>query len=149
MIGTACRLYSAPNSLQEADIRRRWVGVIALAVALSSCGDNDALAPDPSLAPFVGDWRAASLVVASPVAPDLSVDLIELGSSFDLIELGSSFDLNIQPSGHYTAILVFAGQGQTEIGQISLSGPSAVILDREFPLPREISRPSCSTALIA
>ena len=140
MIGTACRLYSAPNSLHPADIRRRWVGVIALAVALSSCGDDDALAPDPSLAPFVGDWRAASLVVASPVAPDLSVDLIELGSSFDL---------NIQPSGHYTAILVFAGQGQTEIGQISLSGPSAVILDREFPLPREISRPSCSTALIA
>ena len=121
-------------------MRRRWVEVIALAVALSSCGDNDALAPDPSLAPFVGDWRAASLVVASPVAPDLSVDLIELGSSFDL---------NIQRSGHYTAILVFAGQGQTEIGQISLSGPSAVILDREFPLPREISRPSCSTALIA
>ena len=121
-------------------MRRCWVGVIALAVALSSCGDDDALAPDPSLAPFVGDWRAASLVVASPMAPDLSVDLIELGSSFDL---------NIQPSGHYTAILVFAGQGQTEIGQISLSGLSAVILDREFPLPREISRPSCSTALIA
>ena len=121
-------------------MRRRWVGVIALAVALSSCGDDDALAPDPSLAPFVGDWRAASLVVASPVAPDLSVDLIGLGSSFDL---------NIQRSGHYTAILVFAGQGQAEIGQISLSGPSAVILDREFPLPREISRPSCSTALIA
>ena len=60
-------------------MRRRWVGVIALAVALSSCGDDDALAPDPSLDLFVGDWRTASLVVASPVAPDLSVDLIELG----------------------------------------------------------------------
>ena len=92
-------------------------------------------------------WRRSSVTGApppwwqqAPWLPDLSVDLIELGSSFDL---------NIQRSGHYTAILVFAGQGQAEIGQISLSGPSAVILDREFPLPREISRPSCSTALIA
>ena len=112
-------------------MRRRWVGAMVLAVALSSCGGDDALAPDPSLARFVGDWRATSLVIASPLAPDLSVDLIELGASFDL---------NIQPSGYYTAILVFAGQAQTEMGLISLSGPSAVILDRQFPTPsRDIS----------
>ncbi len=111
--------------------RCRWVGIIVLAVGLFSCGGDDPLEADPSLAPFVGDWSATSLVLASPVAPDLSVDLIELGSSFDL---------NIQPSGHYTAILVFAGQAQTEIGQISLSGSSAVILDRQFPTPsRDIS----------
>ncbi len=112
-------------------MRRRWVGVIVLAVLLPSCGGDEPLGPDSSLTAFVGDWHATSLVISSPVAPDVSVDLIELGSSFDL---------NIQPSGHYTAILVFAGQGQTEIGQISLSGPSTVILTREFPTPsREIS----------
>ena len=111
-------------------MRRRWAGVIVLAAVLSSCGDA-ALEADASLAAFVGDWHATSLVLSSPLAPDVSVDLIELGSSFDL---------NIQPSGHYTAILVFAGQAQTEIGQISLSGASTVILDRAFPTPsRSIS----------
>ena len=110
---------------------RRLVGVVVLALILSSCGGDDPLEVDSSLAAFVGDWHATSLVLSSPVAPEVSVDLIELGSSFDL---------NIQPSGYYTAILVFAGQGQTEIGQISLSGPSVVILDREFPTPaRNIS----------
>ena len=109
-------------------MRRRCVGVIVLAVVLSSCGDDEPFAPDASLAAFVGDWRATSLVLASPAAPYISVDLIDIGSSFVL---------NIQPSGHYTAIMVFASQGQTEIGQISLSGASTVILAREFPTPRQ------------
>ena len=65
-------------------------------------------------------------MLASPGAPDISVDLIDIGSSFVL---------NIQPSGHYTAILVFASQGQTEIGQISLSGASTVILEHELSTP--------------
>jgi hypothetical protein len=54
-----------------------------------------------------------------------------------LIELGSSFDLDVQPSSHYTAILVFARQGQTEFGQLSLSGSSTVTLHREFPTPSQ------------
>jgi len=111
--------------------RADWVGrMIVLAALLSACGD-DAIEADPALAPFVGDWAATALIVASPVAPD---------ATLELIGLGSTFTINIQPSGLYTAILVFAGQGQTEIGQVSVSGASTVILDREFPTPsREIS----------
>lgn len=106
------------------------VSTIILALLLSACGDGP-LEADPALAPFVGNWRATSLVLTSPVAPDISVDIVELGSTFDL---------NIQPSGQYTAVLVFANQAQTEIGRISLSGASTVILTREFPTPsREIS----------
>ncbi len=111
--------------------RADWVGrMIVVAALLSACGDA-AIEADPGLAPFVGDWVATELIVASPVAPD---------ATLELIGLGSTFTINIQPSGLYTAILVFAGQGQTEIGQVSVSGGSTVILDREFPTPsREIS----------
>ncbi len=109
-------------------MRRCWVGMTVLAVLLSACGGDDPLEADASIEAFVGDWRATSLVLTSSFNADLSVDLIELGSSFDL---------NVQPSGHYTAILVFAGQGQTEFGQLSLSGPSTVILNREFPTPSQ------------
>ena len=112
-------------------MRRRWVGLMVVTVLLSVCGGDDAFKADASIAAFVGDWRASALVLTSSFNADLSVDLIELGSSFDI---------NIQPSGHYTAILVFAGQGQTEFGQLLLSGSSTVILDREFPTPsRDIS----------
>jgi len=112
-------------------MRRRWVGLTVLVVLLSVCGGDDSFEADASVAAFVGGWHASSLVLTSTFNADLSIDLIELGSSFDL---------NVQPSGHYTAILVFAGQGQTEFGQLSLSGPSTVILDREFPTPsRDIS----------
>ncbi len=109
-------------------MRRCWVGMTVLAVLLSACGGDDPLEADASIEAFVGDWRATSLVLTSSFNADLSVDLIELGSSFDL---------NVQPSGHYTAILVFAGQGQTEFGQLSLSGSSTVILNREFPTPSQ------------
>jgi hypothetical protein len=115
-------------------MRHRWadrVGrMIVVAALLSACGDA-AIAADPHLAPFVGDWAASELVVASPMAPD---------ATLELIGLGATFTINIQPSGLYTAVLVFAGQGQTEIGQVSVSGGSTVILNREFPTPsREIS----------
>ena len=109
--------------------RTRWVATVLL--VLAGCGDGDSLGPDASLADFVGDWEATALVLTSPVTPDLSADLIELGSTFNI---------NIQPSGLYTAILVFQGQASTEIGSISRSGANTVILDRTFPTPsREIS----------
>ena len=52
--------------------------------------------------------------------------------SIDLIQLGGTFDLNIQPSGSYTAILIYAGLGQTEMGTISATA-NMVTLNREFP----------------
>ena len=128
MIGKARARYSVPDSLQELDMRLRWVGAIVLAAALSSCLVDKPLEADSSLAAFVGGWRATSLVLSTLVAPDVSVDLIELGSTFDL---------NIQPNGSYTAVLAFVGEAQTEIGRISLSGASTVILAREFPAPRQ------------
>lgn len=102
----------------------RRAGMMMLVSALfAGCSDDTGFGPDPAVTPFVGDWEATALVLSSPVAPDLSVDLIEQGSTFNL---------NVQPSGTYTAILVFFGQAQTEIGQISVAGQT-VTLNSTFP----------------
>lgn len=110
------------------DMDRRQRGTIArtfiwlLVVVLGACRD-EAVAPDQSLEPFWGDWAASSLVVTSVADPAVSPDLVELGATFDL---------NVQPSGQYTAILVFAQQSATEIGQLSVSG-SNFTLRPTFP----------------
>jgi hypothetical protein len=107
-------------------MRRRWMNrvVTLLAVVFSyGCGDSDPSGPDPLVAPFVGDWSATALVLTSPLA-----DLI----SVDIIEIGSTFDLNVQPSGAYTAILVFAGGGSVEIGTIEVTA-TTITLHRDFP----------------
>lgn len=97
----------------------RWVWAF---LVLSGCGD-DGVAIDPDLAPLVGDWNATELVIRSVFNPDLAPDLIELGATFDL---------NIQPSGQYTAILIYARQASTEIGTVVVAG-NTVTLHREFP----------------
>ena len=102
--------------------RANRLRAVVLAVLISACGDGPA-GPDPLIAPFVGSWEATALVLTSPLSDLLSVDLIEFGSTFDL---------DIQPSGGYTAILVFAGQAQTEIGTITVT-PTTVTLHRDFP----------------
>ncbi len=84
-----------------------------LVTLLGACGGDDAVGPDPELQALVGDWDATELILAATVNPDLNVDLIQEGATFDL---------NIQPSGQYTAILVYAGQDQTEIGQVEVDG---------------------------
>ena len=69
--------------------RADWVGrMIVVAALLSACGDA-AIEADPGLAPFIGDWVATELIVASPVAPD---------ATLELIGLGSTFTINIQPA---------------------------------------------------
>lgn len=96
--------------------------LVVLTFLLPGCGD-DPVQADPAVAPFVGDWDAAALVVTSVANPDVHPDLIELGASFTL---------NVQASGQYTAILIFMGQASTEIGQIEVSG-STITLRRDFP----------------
>lgn len=106
--------------------RRGWVGWLAVATVLvvsgTACGE-DPLAPDVGIEALVGDWEATSLTLTNVANPTVRPDLIELGATFDL---------NVQPSGQYTAILVFNLQSSTEIGQISVSG-GEVTLRPSFP----------------
>ena len=136
MIGRGPTGYESPNSLQELNMRRRCVAVTVVTVLLSACGGDDPIEADESIAAFVGDWNTTSVVLTSTFNTDLSVDLIELGSSFDL---------NVQPSVHYTAILVFAGQEQPEFSRLSLSGSSTA----NSRLPHEIFRRTPSRGAIA
>ena len=103
-----------------------WTWVVLLLGSLACGGDGDEgnpLTPDPSVAPFVGDWQAEELVITSVANPEIVVDLLDQGATFTL---------NVQPSSQYTAILVFLGQASTEIGSLSVSG-STVTLMRDFP----------------
>ena len=98
-------------------------GLSLLSLSFLGCGDPVPTGPDPLIEPFVGNWAATAFVLTSSVADQVSIDLIQLGGTFNL---------NIQPSGGYTAILVYAGLGQTEIGTISVTA-TTVALNREFP----------------
>jgi len=91
-------------------------------LVLSACSSDD-LGPDPALAPLVGDWDATKLVLTSVANPDMHPDLIALGATFKL---------NVQPSGQYTAILIYAEQAATEIGTVSVAG-NTLKLHRDFP----------------
>ena len=103
--------------------KRLISGLSLLFLSLSGCGDPAPTGPDPLIEPFVGDWTATAFVLTSAVSDQVSIDLIQLGGTFDL---------NIQPSGSYTAILIYAGLGQTEMGTISATA-NTVTLNREFP----------------
>ena len=98
-------------------------GLSLLLLSLTGCGDPAPTGPDPLIEPFVGDWTATAFVLTSSVSDQVSIDLIQLGGTFDL---------NIQPSGSYTAILIYAGLGQTEMGTISAAA-NMVTLNRELP----------------
>ena len=106
---------------------RRGVGLLALAwvlVLAAACGSSDEiLKPDPLVSPLVGDWSATAMVVTSVANPEIHPDLIALGAKFTL---------NVQPSGQYTAILIYAEQASTEIGILSVSG-NVVTMTRSFP----------------
>lgn len=111
-------------------VRRRFAGwrvspplLLVSILAGWACSGSDTVRADPEVAPFVGDWLATSMVLTSVANPDVHPDLIDVGATFSV---------NIQPSGQYTAILLYAGQSQTEIGQLTISG-SMVTLQPSFP----------------
>jgi hypothetical protein len=113
-------------SVVRRGIRAYWpllVAVLAAVPLAPACTSDDAVLPDPAVAPFVGEWLATSMVITSVANPDVHPDLIEIGATFSV---------NVQPSGQYTAILLYSGQTQTEIGQLEASG-STVTLTPSFP----------------
>ncbi len=109
----------------------RWARrVFATSVLFFSaaCGGGDGTGPgdggsDPALAPFVGDWQALAMVLTNKANPSVAPDLIQLGAQFTI---------NVQPSGQYTAILLYMQASSTEIGRLSVAG-STVVLERTFP----------------
>ena len=102
---------------------RRTLAALAVVVASACGGDGGPTGPDAALAPFVGDWVATELVLTSVANPDIAPDLIGLGAVFTM---------NVQPSGQYTAILIYAQQASTEIGTLRVSG-NTLTLNRDFP----------------
>ncbi len=113
------------NGVRRVHGRRKAVlGAVVVTLLLVACGDSsDPVAPDPAVAPFVGDWNATALVITSVANPDIHPDLIALGATFTI---------NVQPSGQYTAILIYAGQPSTQIGQVTVSG-SSITLHPQVP----------------
>jgi hypothetical protein len=99
-----------------------WGSVLASVWILAGCG-SESVAPDAGVAALVGDWDATSLVLTSVANPQVKPDLVALGASFRL---------NVQPSGQYTAILLYAQQSSTEIGTLSVAG-STLTMARDFP----------------
>lgn len=102
----------------------------AAVIAATACGGDGGTGPggngtDPALAPFVGDWRANAMVLTNKANPSVAPDLVQEGAEFTI---------NVQPSGQYTAILLYMQSSSTEIGYLSVSG-NTVILDRTFPSP--------------
>ena len=102
--------------------RTRWRAAALVTLLLGACRGNPS-GPDPALEPFVGEWNATSLVLTSVANPQVHPDLIALGAAFKL---------DVQPSGQYTAILIYALQASTEIGTITVSG-NTVTFNRDFP----------------
>ena len=106
--------------MRRRHVKTRWL--LALAV-LAACGDDPVAVADPALAPFVGDWDATALTITSVANPETVVDLPAQGATFSI---------NVQPSGAYTAVLIFARIAQTELGVIEVQG-STITLRRNFP----------------
>ncbi len=104
--------------------RRLVEGAVFLLVAvLAACSGKTSTESNDAVAPFVGDWTAVSLVLTSQANPQISPDLIVLGATFTI---------HVEPSGQYTAILLYSGQSQTEIGNVEVSGET-VTLRRTYP----------------
>ena len=98
----------------------------ALLWVAGACRGSGELGPNAALAQLVGDWDADRFVVRSKANPSQAPELIG--------DLQAQFTLNIQPSGQYTAVLVFQGTPITEIGIIELAG-SEVVFQVSYPAP--------------
>ena len=101
--------------------------VLALTPVIASCGGEDTgVDPNQNLAFLVGDWDATRFVVESKTNPEVAPDLIA--------DLGAQFFMNVQPSGQYTATLVFQASPVTEIGLIEVDGGD-VVFHVNIPAP--------------
>lgn len=98
--------------------RRNALRVLLLLPLIVACGKDTSVSPNPDLDFLVGDWEATRFVVQSKANPQTAPDLIKA--------LGTSFTLNVQPSGQYTAILVYQGTSLTEIGLLEVDGSDLV-----------------------
>ena len=90
---------------------------LLLASLLVGCGGDDPIRPNESIAFLVGDWDAQRFLVESREDPTVKLELIELGAGFSI---------NFQPSGQYTALLVYQGNPLTEIGLVEVDGNEVV-----------------------
>jgi len=93
-------------------IRLAIMAVAALTAA--ACGKDTITGPvaNPDVEPFVGTWDARVFTVTADADTTIVADLIDNGS----------FVVNIQPSGTYTATLVYAGLSPiVEIGVLAVS----------------------------
>ena len=111
------------------DLARRSFRLLGLTTVLifSACGDGGGVGPDEALEPFVGDWAASRFVVRSRANPEIAPDLISA--------LGAQFTVNVQPSGQYTAILVYQNTPITELGQLEVIG-NELVFHVSFPSSR-------------
>ncbi len=91
------------------------MGCLLALVAMIGCGasKDEIVGPDPAVQPFVGTWDAVFFEVTNTADPNTVADLM----------IDGSFNVNIQPSGAYTATLVFGGIDPViEIGQVTVTG---------------------------
>ena len=105
---------------------RAFLRMFALVLVVSSCGGETTVGPDEDLAFLVGDWDATRFVVQSKANPEVAPDLIG--------GLGAQFFMNVQPSGQYTATLVFQASPIIEIGLLEVDG-NDVIFHVNVPSP--------------
>ena len=98
----------------------------ALVPVIASCGGDTAVGPDNDLEFLVGDWDATRFVVQSKANPEVAPDLIG--------GLGAQFFMNVQPSGQYTATLVFQASPIVEIGLLEVDR-NDVIFHVNIPSP--------------
>src|SRR4051812_46439700 len=102
-----------PHVMVRAPASRRFTALLLATLLLpflGACASDALLGPDADLAFLVGDWDATRFVVQSKADPKVAPELIK--------GLGAQFSLNVQPSGQYTAILVYQSSPFTEIGLI-------------------------------
>jgi hypothetical protein len=105
----------APNRRSFVEFVLTFLTLSAFAVV--GCSD-DISAPKKGIEPFVGKWRAQSMVLTNLANPSVSVDLVEEGATFTL---------SILATGQYSASLAAFGQSNTEFGTIEVSGSQVTI----------------------
>jgi hypothetical protein len=117
--------FRAPTS--GAPAWKRFLLLVALTLGAPGCGDDGGVGADADLAAFVGDWSASRFVVKSRANPEIAPDLISA--------LGAEFTVHVEPSGQYTAILVYQSLPITELGTLEVSG-NELVFHVTVPTPR-------------